>query len=412
MNINIKINIIKTIIFVITFLIAFQGFNSCIIAEENLPVIQKKSEMNIDTSVIVDSENYSMPKQVLVAPIFMGTTEKIDYEDWYRGLFYYLSSDRYNFKDIPAHYIIDKNGNIYQGIDGGIDKQILVDDKTPIVIFYLAQRGDSDFSENSKTIINNFLINIANENSIEIDKFELKTIKLEIEHESKKVYLQSEKIYGTWHVSFDNFMKRLEKEYDPQPKKYEVELINYKNPKGEVSPLSEIVLKIELKNTSKYSIYSEDDSALLLTKADQTDSKFYLNNTWVSKSQVPLLLSNTILKPDEKGTFQFKIRSPLEFGAISEDFVIKNGLDQTFEDTKITIKLNVKRDNIKVLEIKNTETGTLNVRKQPTINSSSIAKASPGEKYIWIEKSVSNWYKIKYEEGKEGWVFARYVNIL
>src|SRR5512145_2709204 len=97
---------------------------SSMVAAQSLQTVIKKSELNLDTSFLEDGDNYSQPKSILVTPIFMGTDVDIDYREWYRGLYYYLSSDRYNFKDIPAHYIIDKDGNLYEGVKGGVERQL------------------------------------------------------------------------------------------------------------------------------------------------------------------------------------------------------------------------------------------------------------------------------------------------
>lgn len=57
--------------------------------------------------------------------------------------------------------------------------------------------------------------------------------------------------------------------------------------------------------------------------------------------------------------------------------------------------------------IKDTPTGWLRVRKEPSTTAVELAKVNPGEKYPLLEEK-SGWYKIAYEEGKEGWISATY----
>lgn len=60
--------------------------------------------------------------------------------------------------------------------------------------------------------------------------------------------------------------------------------------------------------------------------------------------------------------------------------------------------------------IKDTPTGWLRVREEPSIEGSEAAKVKPGEKYALLEKK-EEWYKIKYDEDKIGWVSASYAEI-
>jgi len=57
--------------------------------------------------------------------------------------------------------------------------------------------------------------------------------------------------------------------------------------------------------------------------------------------------------------------------------------------------------------IKDTPTGWLRVRMEPSTAATEAAKVKPGEKYPYLDED-KGWYKIEYEEGKEGWVSGRY----
>lgn len=61
------------------------------------------------------------------------------------------------------------------------------------------------------------------------------------------------------------------------------------------------------------------------------------------------------------------------------------------------------------VEILSTPTGFLRVRAEPSTLGEEVARVEPGEKYLFIERDEkTGWFKIEYEEGKEGWVSNTY----
>lgn len=59
------------------------------------------------------------------------------------------------------------------------------------------------------------------------------------------------------------------------------------------------------------------------------------------------------------------------------------------------------------IEIKQTPTGWLRVRLEPSKTATEAAKVYPGEKYSLLDEQ-SGWYKIEYQKDKEGWVSGQY----
>src|SRR3989338_11611043 len=57
--------------------------------------------------------------------------------------------------------------------------------------------------------------------------------------------------------------------------------------------------------------------------------------------------------------------------------------------------------------IKDTPTGFLRVREEPSITASEEAQVKPGDTFDLLEESIG-WYKIEYEKGKQGWVYSQY----
>jgi len=68
------------------------------------------------------------------------------------------------------------------------------------------------------------------------------------------------------------------------------------------------------------------------------------------------------------------------------------------------------------VKIKETPTGWLRVRMEPSTSATEAAKVKPGEMFPYLgeEKTVggTKWYKIEYEKDKEGWVSGVYVDLV
>lgn len=64
------------------------------------------------------------------------------------------------------------------------------------------------------------------------------------------------------------------------------------------------------------------------------------------------------------------------------------------------------------VKVKETPTGWLRVREEPSTGSSEVAKIAPDEMYPYSEEEKNGWYKIEYEDGKEGWVSGVYVELV
>ncbi|MBI3342855.1 PEGA domain-containing protein, partial [Candidatus Gottesmanbacteria bacterium] len=57
--------------------------------------------------------------------------------------------------------------------------------------------------------------------------------------------------------------------------------------------------------------------------------------------------------------------------------------------------------------IKDTPTGFLRVRIEPSTSASEAARVNPGEKYH-IEEEKTGWYQIKYDNTNKGWISGQY----
>jgi hypothetical protein len=62
-----------------------------------------------------------------------------------------------------------------------------------------------------------------------------------------------------------------------------------------------------------------------------------------------------------------------------------------------------------VIQILSTPTGTLRVRKEPKTGSEELGEVKSGESYPYLDRDqITGWYKIRFNEGMEGWVSPQY----
>ncbi len=64
------------------------------------------------------------------------------------------------------------------------------------------------------------------------------------------------------------------------------------------------------------------------------------------------------------------------------------------------------------VEILDTPTGWLRVRSEPNSSSGKeLTKVNPKETYKFLESTDSGWYKIKLDDGQEGWISGKYAKL-
>ncbi len=64
------------------------------------------------------------------------------------------------------------------------------------------------------------------------------------------------------------------------------------------------------------------------------------------------------------------------------------------------------------VRIKDTPTGWLKVRSEPSSDETVLAKVDVGEVFPYLDEEENGWYKIEYEEGEEGWVSGVYCELV
>lgn len=177
---------------------------------------------------------------------------------------------------------------------------------------------------------------------------------------------------------------------------------------GEISTVTKMESKPSRDNIGEIAVETEPQGSLVFLDLDE-------------KGVAPMVLSYV-----PKGTHELSIYLPgfvrrtlklnVESG-FRTTTIVKLAIDQlsSKESTKsaniitkasASVETSAEKLTVKV-RIKETPTGWLRVRSEPSVNASESAKVNPGESYSLVEEQP-NWYKILFNEGQEGWVAAQY----
>lgn len=186
--------------------------------------------------------------------------------------------------------------------------------------------------------------------------------------------------------------------------------VNFELGSSEINTAGEIITMKPIrekypKNKGQIEVITEPQGAIV-----------YLDNE--EKGISPLILSEVPL-----GIYEISVFRPGFFKRIQKINVenryqitlnFKLAIDQTSEFYKKTEeeKTNQATESAKTKKeyiiVKENELGFLRVREKPTIYSSEAARVKPGDKFEVLEES-QGWYKISYDQEKEGWVSSLYV---
>ena len=56
-----------------------------------------------------------------------------------------------------------------------------------------------------------------------------------------------------------------------------------------------------------------------------------------------------------------------------------------------------------------TEDSNLNIRQEPSTDAAVVGKASKGSSVTLIEQTSDDWWKVKTDDGQEGYAYSRYL---
>jgi len=355
--------------------------------------------------------SFAMPESIVIAPIEKINNYHINSIDWFKAIYYYMAG-RLGLGDIQFHYVITSDGLVFQGIKNGVEQkgQLLNGPDNPIIIAYLSEINETDFSFESINPLSDLIIDLANKNAIPLSKVFIKRIKFS--NIENTFTMTAQDMAGKFNLTIENIKRQLVNKYNPVKREYKIEVKEVNLSKQEVDPGADVKVSLKIRNIGEYSIFKGTDAEIIAQKKDNSVSLFYINGTWSSPSQVEIMTSGVLLRPGEEATYEFKLNVPLYFGEQTETFLLTDLNGNLYQDTEFNISIKINRINVTVVEILDTETGTLNVRDRASGYGNIITTVLPGQRFIEKQRTDTGWVLIDLGNGTTGWVSARYVKIV
>ncbi|KKR05632.1 MAG: N-acetylmuramoyl-L-alanine amidase family 2 [candidate division WS6 bacterium GW2011_GWF2_39_15] len=364
-------------------------------------------QAKLDTTISDQTtRQYSQPVKILISQI-SSKDQLLESNSlaWYRTLYYY-SITRLGYVDIPFTYVIDREGNIYDGRDGGDNvSPELVNDQGAIVIGYLSNSTDlPSVSEDAlQALVTrvSYTYGIAKKN-VEVVSFEI--VKSE-GRSSKSNPLPVNNLFSqNVLTALDNVIYS-EKEHITY--KAKVASVNYGK---SVKAGEKLKVEVSITNENDFPWFTTKDYLYVTTKGSK-DSQFAVNGVWDSFSK-PVSVKNKTILPGETIKLTYDLQALLLPGKYTESYSLLKSPNIPFKNTEFKVSFEITKGDFKLVQVAGTPAGILNVRECPAGSCKSISTLTEGQVVIMVEKSLAGWYRVKYADRKEGWVYAPYIKEL
>jgi len=181
----------------------------------------------------------------------------------------------------------------------------------------------------------------------------------------------------------------------------------------DISSAGEILTVIKMEKAPKKSNQGE-----VYVETEPQGAIIYLDND--EKGVAPLILEEVVqgehelsvflpgfLRRTQKINIEAGYRVNVSFKLAIDPQAKSSSSAKATEDKPSSPSAETETTSENKITIKDTPTGWLRVREEPTINASEAARVNPGDKFDFLEEK-DNWYKIEYEKGNFGWISSEY----
>jgi hypothetical protein len=371
--------------------------------------IKDRTSWKADDSIVNFKEDYNLSTSITIVIIpkkWQTATSELDVRE-----FAYYFATRSKIGDLPFHYIVMADGNIFVGNKYGDEAKITLSDKTASIFIGYIPQDTEHISITSVPALKSILLTVANKYGISPDTIKVQELAYTLGEKGEMNNIQLENPQGSFISDVGVIVESVKKEYAPQPKQYNVQLIQVTVPQEEYEPAKPVEMKIKLKNTGNFNIYGSTASNLFVTSNNPFDQKslFYLASDWISPSRIALLKDGERFVVGEEKEFTFKVNTPLYPPEKSQDFILVDPANNKIQGTDFKVTLKIKKGSAIIIEITETPVGYLNVRKIAG-NGEVLTKVSPGDRFLVLEIN-DGYYKID-ANGKTGWIVAMYAKVV
>ncbi len=384
--------VLKSTILVLFFFLPFSLFAY---------TVNTTSDQNFDTS-LPDQTNtvYKTPNIIYISQI---TTESSSLEAnpslWVKTLYYY-SITRLHFADIPYNYIVDSNGQIYEGRSGGVGANPeLENQEGSILIGYLS--NNPILSNRATSSIQTLANDIGSKYGI--PTFSVVNLKI-VQKEGQLSKLQIAESSGDFKQSVTDALEGWTG-YTSEKLSYKakIEEVTY-NKEVEIGTKLHVTLKV--KNMDDFT-WLTDKFPIYISTADGKDSGFAINGVWDSFSK-PTHIENKAVKPGESVTLEFDLYARTAPGEAIQNFVLQKNASSIFADSYFEVKFSVIKGTKTLVQVSSSEYGFANIRTCQWYSCEIIDSVNNGVVFVLLSEE-NGWMQIQYTESSVGWVFSRYM---
>jgi len=377
-------------------------------AEEVFSDVVSRADWMADEEIHDFKEKYISPERLIVVPL-MKRNIAASQEDDIQELYYHFAT-RSTYGDFPFHFILDRQGTVYEGNRFGAEAQVRIGQVSNAVIVGYLQKDENSFPVDSLQSLKEVLVEIMNLYSIppeQVDVYEL-TFSL---NNGKLESMDFKNPSDLLQQDFMFVLDSLESSYNPPKKRFMVDVDMVSSPEEMLEFGSTHEVSVTLTNSGNVNIYGSSSNSIYVARLNPFDerSHMYDEATWDSFSRVKLLDKNEKLVVGKSKTFSFNIIVPLYPPSLSEDFALVDFEGNKINGTKFTVTLKIQKPDESVIEVLDTPIGILNVRSEPGIGEI-IARAPSGSRYLVLDE-LPGYYKIEID-GKKGWVYDLYVTLV
>jgi hypothetical protein len=364
-----------------------------------------RTNLSLDESISdQNGTKYAYPEKILVTKI-----ESLDRDitsspqQWIDAIYYYTIT-RLGFADVPYNFFLDEGGNIYQGRKGyiGVIPEMTSENGT-VVIGYLSSR--STLTTRASNSLKNIYQDLSSKYGIAKEDVYTAILKLNTGENSLS--------YVTPQITDDNFSTAVKvavenaKEYTNENLQYKIKIENITH-EDTVQVGEKLEIKLTATNLNDFVWFNTPDNIYVST-SNEEETVYAINGVWDSFSK-PTHLSKEYMLPGESIDIEFSLQANALPGDKEISFNLLKYTEKPFTDSSFDINFKIEKGDKELGEISSPE-GYLNVRKCPGYNCEIITSVENGQVFI-IKDTQDAWKKIEYEDGKEGWVFIRYIKSL
>ncbi len=390
--------ILKTVLIIISIIFVYSTFLKGAFAFD----FQSTQTSGFDQKISDQTyTQYANPTKFYITQVNTSSNElKNNPEQWISALYYY-SITRLKFADIPYNFLLDENGQIYEGRKGGIGvNPELKNIDGAITIGYLS--NNPILTTRSEQSLYTMIEDISKKWGIK----EYIPVKLEISENDKSLTTVIPKEINN---DFSQSVKEaLEgwKGYSKENLEYKASIVSIENqPTLEIG--KKLNVKVKVKNENDFPWFT-DKNPIYISVKDNKESIFAVNGVWESFSK-PISISDKVVKAGEEIELTFDLQAKVNPGKVSESFVITKVVDKAFENSFFEVKFEIVKGDNKLVEVYSPEYGFVNIRECPVYNCEIIDSVDEGSVFIEVSRNDSGWVQIQYDEDTQGWVYVKYV---